>query len=82
MPGPRRQVDAGWAALGGLAWRPVEEDAPGRADVEALKELRVDQGEEDHLLQRADVVVQAAHLVKADRGVHLAQHARLAVRHA
>ena len=72
----------GRAAHRALAWRPIEEDASGRGDVEALKELRVDQREEDHLLQRADVVVQAAHLVEAHRGVHLAQHARRAVRRA
>ena len=56
----------GRAAHQGLAWGAIEEDASGRGDVEALKELRVDQREENHLLQRGDVVVQAAHLVEAD----------------
>jgi hypothetical protein len=34
--------------------------------VEALKELGIDQRQEDHLLERLDVVVQAAHCVKRD----------------
>ena len=47
-------------------WRPIEQDAPGRGQVEALKELWVDEGQEHHLLQGLDVVLQAPYLIKAD----------------
>ena len=49
----------------------MEQHTPGRADVEALKQLRVDQGQEDHFLQLRNVAVQAPHLVKCDAGIHL-----------
>ena len=32
-------------------WGPVEEHSAGRRDVEALKQLRVDERQEDHLLE-------------------------------
>ena len=52
-------------------WGPMEEHAARGADVEALKQLGVDKGQEDHLLQLRHVAVQAAHLVEGDAGVHL-----------
>ena len=61
------------AGLPAVTWGPVEENAAGRGEVEALEELRVHQGQEHHLLERPDVVIQAAHLVEAHRGVHLAR---------
>ena len=39
--------------------------------MEALKQLRVHEGQEDHLFEGFDVSVQASHLIKADGGVHL-----------
>lgn len=39
--------------------------------MEALKELWVDKGQEHHLLQSLDVMLQAPYLIKADRWVHL-----------
>ena len=50
---------------------PIEQHAPGWLYVEPLKELRVEEGQEDHLFEGADVVVQATHLLKADGHVHL-----------
>jgi hypothetical protein len=44
------------------AGRPVEQHAARRLQAEAVEELGVDEGQEDHLLQRAHVVVEAADL--------------------
>lgn len=54
-----------------VTWRAVEEDAPRWGDSEALEELRIDQGQKDHLLQGLDVVLEAPDLVEAHGGVHL-----------
>ena len=39
--------------------------------METLKELRVNEGQKDHLLQCLDVAVKATNLGKGDAGVHL-----------
>ena len=58
-------------------WGAMEEHAARGADLEALKQLGVDEGQEDQLLQLRHVSVQAAHLVKGDAGVHLRPAAQL-----
>ena len=47
----------------------MEEHTPWGHDVEALEDLRVEQGKGDHLLELIDVALQAADAVEVDRGV-------------
>ena len=52
-------------------WGSIEEDPSWGNNVETLKELRVDEGQEHHLLQGFDVLLQAANLVEGDCRVNL-----------
>jgi len=47
-------------------WRPIKQHPSGRGQVKALKELWVDKGQEHHLLEGLDVMLQAPYLIKAD----------------
>ena len=53
-PSPSRPQRPHAAARSGGAqtWRAVEEHAAGRRDVEPLKQLGIDEGQEDHFLER------------------------------
>eukprot|EP00967_Tisochrysis_lutea_P112969 scaffold178956_cov24-Tisochrysis_lutea.AAC.1 len=53
------------------AWRAIEQHPPRRLHLEALKQVRVQQRQEHHLLQRAHIVVQPADLVEVNAGVYL-----------
>jgi len=42
--------------------------SPGRLNLKPLEDLRVEQREHDHLLQRLDVITEAAHVVEFHLG--------------
>ena len=49
----------------------MEEDAARWRHAKLLEDLRVEERYQDHLLERFDVRTQPAHLVPADRAIHL-----------
>ena len=48
----------------GRTWRPVEENAARRSDLEAVEHFGVEEREDDHLLQGVDVLAHPSHAVK------------------
>lgn len=51
--------------------RPIKENSTRRRHMEASEQLRIDQGQEDHLLECIDIMVQATNLPKGHSWVNL-----------